>query len=274
MLEADEKRLTQYLLGELQEEDREAVERQYFDDDDSFEKLNALEEELIRDYLRGDMPPDMRGKFEERYLTNPPLRKKVEEARSLMQILAKEQPEVAAPVTISAAQRRTSGLSWFQANWLRWAVPAAGIACLVFAIWTGRQYVDSRNQVARLERELAGRPSRPPIVVSFLLSPGLLRGEGAKQRQLSIPSGAATVRLELEFPGAKRFARYRGVLTTVDGREASSGEITGAGTPDTLVMTVDAAALATDDYLLKLQGLSSSGTYEDLESYSFGLTKQ
>ena len=43
----DEVTIRKYLLGALSDEDREEVERHYFTDEESFEKLQAAEDDLI-----------------------------------------------------------------------------------------------------------------------------------------------------------------------------------------------------------------------------------
>src|SRR5918911_866564 len=68
---SDEKRVRRYLLGDLAEGERQAVERQMMIDGDFFEQVTLLEEELIDAYVRGTLPPFEREKFEQYFLSTP-----------------------------------------------------------------------------------------------------------------------------------------------------------------------------------------------------------
>src|ERR1039457_7505586 len=57
----------------------------YFLDDRLFESVRSIEEQLIHDYLRGELPADQRRRFEAHYLQSPQLSERVESARLLMQ---------------------------------------------------------------------------------------------------------------------------------------------------------------------------------------------
>jgi len=61
-------RLTQYLLGELAEEDCLKLEQECFEDDRLFEQLEAVEAELTDDYVRGVLRGREREEFEKRML--------------------------------------------------------------------------------------------------------------------------------------------------------------------------------------------------------------
>jgi hypothetical protein len=69
--EADnEKLLVRYLLGNLPEEQRLQVEGLFLGDDQQYEQLLALEDELFYDYAQGKLSPGERERFEERFLAS------------------------------------------------------------------------------------------------------------------------------------------------------------------------------------------------------------
>src|SRR4029078_8635367 len=51
----DELTIRKYLLGQLSAEDREEFERRYFSDEELFEELQRTEDELIDDFLSGNL---------------------------------------------------------------------------------------------------------------------------------------------------------------------------------------------------------------------------
>ena len=64
-------RLRNYLLGQCDEAECEAVETMVFTDDDLFEELQVLEDEIIDEYLNEKLSPEARAHFEEHFLAAP-----------------------------------------------------------------------------------------------------------------------------------------------------------------------------------------------------------
>ena len=66
--EADnETLLIQYLLGNLPEEQRLQIEGEFLSDDQRYERLLALENELFYDYAQNRLPPGEREQFEKQF---------------------------------------------------------------------------------------------------------------------------------------------------------------------------------------------------------------
>ena len=69
--EADnEKLLIRYILGDSPEEQRLRVEGEFLSDDQSYERLMALEDELFYDYAQNKLSPGEREQFEKRFLSS------------------------------------------------------------------------------------------------------------------------------------------------------------------------------------------------------------
>ena len=79
----NEKLLIRYLLGSLPEEQQIQVEGGFLSDDQSYERLLALENELFYDYAQNKLAPDEREQFEKRFLTSEQNRKKAMIASAL-----------------------------------------------------------------------------------------------------------------------------------------------------------------------------------------------
>lgn len=75
-----------YLLNELSAEDQASFEEAYFSDGDLFERLQSLEEELITDYVKGDLSDGERRRFERHYLASDERRARIETARQLVDV--------------------------------------------------------------------------------------------------------------------------------------------------------------------------------------------
>ncbi len=74
--------IKQYLLNTLSEADRERFEMQYFEDDDLYQRLRVIEEELITDYVYDRLTASERRLFDEHYSVTPERRNRIEMARN------------------------------------------------------------------------------------------------------------------------------------------------------------------------------------------------
>ena len=81
----DEKTLVRrYLLGETTEPETEGIEEKMIIDDNFFEKIISEKEELIEQYAQGDMPEELKAKFERSFLSTPEGRDQVLVTKELL----------------------------------------------------------------------------------------------------------------------------------------------------------------------------------------------
>lgn len=73
-----------YFLGKLSPKNEQQFEELFFADDQLFDRLQAVKEKLIDDYLHGKLAGEEFALFEQNFLSSPSLRKQVEFAYSLM----------------------------------------------------------------------------------------------------------------------------------------------------------------------------------------------
>jgi hypothetical protein len=76
--------IRRYLLGELAEADQIALEQELLIDRGKFEEVCAVENELVDSYVRGEMSPADRKRFESHYLASPLHRERVAIAESFL----------------------------------------------------------------------------------------------------------------------------------------------------------------------------------------------
>jgi hypothetical protein len=143
-----EQTLRSYLLGDLNDGEREALEREYFADPRLFEELVEAENELVDAYARGLLRPETRARFERHYLTHPALRERAQFARALAATLGGHVARPDAPHAGAEPwwRRIPAALSGPK---LLWALPASLLLMVAAAAWL---YVQSGRQ----PRELAG----------------------------------------------------------------------------------------------------------------------
>ena len=159
----------------------------------------------------------------------------------------------------------------------RLALFAAGILLALGASWLGLETLRLRSRLSRveaeraeLERRFAGQPSPAQAPLSFVLTPGLTRAAAGPQK-LVIPPGAP-VRLQLDLKSPGRYPGYRVIIRTPEGEEIWGQDLPLA--EPALAMELPPGLLVPRDYLVRLQGRTSRGTYEDLASFAFRVVRK
>jgi hypothetical protein len=152
-----EKLITQYLLGELPEQQQVEIEDRAFSDQEFMASITAVENDLIDEYVRQEMPETERPRFESRFLASESRRKRVEFARALVHLLAETRVTERETRKVSASR-----ISWRETlaaflNGLnpagRIALAAATLLILLGGAWLITQTLTLRNQLNRLQAQ-------------------------------------------------------------------------------------------------------------------------
>jgi len=80
--------MVKYFLGDLPPDQEQRLEESFFASDQLFDRLQAVKEKLIDDYLHGALCAEEQTLFEQNFLNSPPQREQVEFARALMHKLS------------------------------------------------------------------------------------------------------------------------------------------------------------------------------------------
>src|SRR5690242_9454183 len=151
--------ITQYLLGELPDEQQVEIEDRAFGDEEFMASLTSVENDLIDEYVRGELSDADRRRFESRFLASESRRKRVEFAKALARLL----PET----RVTERGTRTVGVtrsSWRDAlaafiNGLnpagRIALTTATLLLLVGGAWLITQTLTLRRQLTQLQAQRA-----------------------------------------------------------------------------------------------------------------------
>lgn len=209
----DQRTIEKYLLGELSSDEQTELETRYFGDAELLERIDAAEDELIDDYVRRQLPPDRRLRFESHFLNE----QRLERVR-----MAEALQRAAAP---RAARRQA------------WILPMAAALCgaaLLAIVWLvvqnrglhrgietlraerdearGRQ-AEMARRIARLQTatvpEPPKQPAAPLAVAAIVLSPGLTR-DGGKAAIVTVERQTRMVRIDARLDMSA--ARYHATL--------------------------------------------------------------
>ena len=105
----NEKLMFRYLLGDISEEQRLQVEGMFLSDDQHYERLLAIEDELFYDYAQGKLSPGEREQFEKSFLSSERNRRKAMLASALAHKMSEAASYMAAE---SGLANREPQFSW------------------------------------------------------------------------------------------------------------------------------------------------------------------
>src|SRR5215217_811963 len=252
----NEKLISRYLLGELPEEQQVQIEDRAFSDKDYLATITTVENDLIDEYVRGELSAADRQRFESRFLASAERRKRVEFAKALRTVVSAA-PEKNVVPTATGWSWRESLYAFFNGLNPAARLAFAAVAILVVA-GAALLFVETlrlRRQVTQLQAERkrnaelnarldqekqqreqtdeslrqltetpeAKNPAPPPMIASLTLLPGLSRGGGQKPT-LDLSNDARLVRLQIGIDPEEQYKSYAVELRTLAGRQVWNRE--------------------------------------------------
>lgn len=153
--------IARYLLGELPEEQQVAIEDRAFQDKEYLASITAVENDLIDEYVRDEMPDAVRRQFEKRFLASAERRKRVEFAKALTKVTSEyafKEKSAKEPAVISW---RDSLDAFFRSlnPVAKFAMAAVVLLVLVGGAWLLTETLRLRSQLTRLQAENQSRQS-------------------------------------------------------------------------------------------------------------------
>lgn len=147
------KKLTRYVLGELDERERERLEADYFEDDDAFEQMLIAEEELTDAYARGELSVEESARFEACYLSSPRGRERVQFSRALARA-ASEATSARAPHANAPAPERSffAAARTYATAW-RFAFATVALVAVACLAWLLVERARMRDELRQLRAE-------------------------------------------------------------------------------------------------------------------------
>jgi hypothetical protein len=283
---AEEMLIRKYLLGDLDQRQQEQVEEQLFCDDGFTEKLSAVQDNLIDEYVFDLLPERERELFEKNLSLSDERRNKIQFARALELYI---EDQIALQPALPAPRRRllswlTGSVSFLLERKARVAVALATI--LLIAILTPRvtRWLIPNTEVVPLETtranieqqitELNKRPLKSTVgdraMPELALQPLRLR-EGSEMKRVVLNGDEELLRLKLTLP-PERYENYRAITSLVGGGELFTVEDLrpedgmNAGM---IIINIPPKFLPTSDYQLELKGVSAGGQVMGATRYSF-----
>jgi hypothetical protein len=266
--------LREFLLGQLADEDRERIEDLFLTDSPTRERVLAVEQDLIDDYLEDSLSQVDQERFLARYAQTDEQRRKLRITGAIKDWAVREAraPHSTAP-TVSGWSRFWTGLRLKP----RFVVPIAvtlAIAIALTIVWLNSR-TEQRKHLA-IEQELAQLNSPaslrevPPAMTSFDLRPVSVRSI-KPQAELKIPDGIHLIELQLPWIRNERYLMYQAQVRRVGDRESFTISNLQAETNGryTIRLRLPAQMLTRGNYQINVTGVAADGSMSPSEEYSF-----
>ena len=301
-------------MGDLSEEELAAVEDRAFSDEDYLQEILAVENDLIDEYVRGELSGASQRQFESRFITSAERRNKIEFARALVQVTPRKAQAPAIPSLREVFNEFLARLNPF----VKLSMAAAAVVIVAGFLWLLLESTRLRseinalrseqqarsNQIKELEsrsQELAARvesesqkpesgvtpestpqiervdkPTTGATVAALLLVPGLPRSSATRPKLVLEPN-ASLARLQVGIEPGDEYKSYRVEVRTRAGQEVwTQNGLRAFRTRQgrSVVVNIPARLLETGEFEVALKGLGSTGTSETLGYYYFDVLKR
>ena len=248
----NEQLIVDYLLGDLPEGEAGRLDQLSVTDDEFAELLDAVESELVDAYIRGELPEKKRARFESYYLTSATRLEKVAVARTLL-------------------RRADDGESSAQVSqWLRprfapsriyeWGAIAAALVMFAIAAYLLLTNIQLRNQIAQMKEEHDALKKREEQLQHDMSQ----QRSQDSQKELELRNTREKI-AELEKQLAENISspvkQFAFMLSPQQREIATTPDIKIPAASDSIVVTLK---LESDDYVMYKTVLKNSATDEIL----------
>jgi len=269
-----EESLRQFLLGNVDDVEREGIERLFLTDPQFNEQLLAAEQSLIDDYVEKRLTADQREMFLSQYGASDDQRRKLRIAESIREYAEAQPAVVPTDATPTVVHQGRFGLR--AKPMLLWRIAAVFIIALLLSVWLYSRMSQPGAQHLAIEQELASLndPSRLrealPDMANLPLAPITLRNVEL-QAQFTPRTEIRVLELHLLQVQNERHARYRAVLQKGSGSEPFRFPEVQASdeTPRVIRLRVPTSLLSRGTYQIILSAIAADGSVSSVEEYNF-----
>lgn len=285
--------MIRYLLRELPEDERQDLSDRLLEDSSLYSQLLLVEDDLIGAYVRDELSPRQRERFQQYLMATPEQRERVEFSRTLVDYLG-QNPELADSIADeSAPQPLSSFFRLFQHPVVTLAIAGLLLLSTLAGIWfvrdawrlraslqrlrvewealksTERQLRQELSEQRTLNAQLESQKTPGPAALVVSLIPGLVRDLNGPAK-LVIPAATQLLQLRLSLDRADHSVAYRVIVKTTDGMEVLSQRVANSSQPPSrqvVLVDLPARLLEPADYLVTLQGTRDGKTFLDIADY-------
>lgn len=271
--------LRRYLLGDLDDVERDKVEERLFSDDGVAEELAHAESDLIDDYALAVLSKRDRDLFEQNFVLTDERRRNLLFGQAVDAYLEQE----ISPLVESQRWPWQNEILTFLSTHKGWAVAgAAAVILLLLSVpivlkWfaPNDQFAPKRAQREDAERRLkelnrATLSSQKLAGLDLLLQPSSLLRDGGGLQQIEITQDVSVLNLRLVLPSVQH-SKYIVTAKNVEGQELFSVDDLSPevnGTAASILVKLLTEFLPTNDYQFELKGVTPDGKTVNVGLYN------
>ena len=262
-----EESLRHFLLGAVDDAERERIESRFLIDPEYKDLLLATEQSLIDDYLEERLPAQDKESFLLQYAGSPDQLQKLRIAK-----LIKEYAEAHSVVRPIDSKPKW----WYVEPKLFLRIAAVVVIALLLIVWIQfrRSKPDARHLA--IERELASlndsssQAETLPGTLPLSVAPITLR-DLEPQARFTPRQDIRILELHLLSVSNERSAKYRAVLSRSADSEQFNFPVLSASTdnPQVIRLRVPTSVLTPGDYQIHLSSIAADGSVSSVEEYRF-----
>ena len=272
--------LRQFLLGKIEDEERQRIESLFLTDSLMRERVLAAEQELIDDYLEDRLSTADQQIFLSLYGDTAAQQRKLRIAKSIQDwavTQSKAQPVRPKPA-ISAWSRLLETLRLKPVFVIPIAVTAI-VGIVLALVWVNsrsterqREYLVMQQELAQLNTPLSLRDVRPQMLLT--LKPGSFRSV-ERQSELKIRPDTTVAELRLLWMHKEDYPNYRALLHLPGADQPYTlSDLTAENEDGKFIrLRLPARKLTRGNYEIELSGISADGTPGPTEVYNFTLSE-
>ena len=266
--------LREFLLGKVSDEVRELIESEFLTESHARERIFAVEQDLIEDYLEDNLSAEDKELFLSIYAHTAEDRRKLRITRSIKDWAVTEAALHETTSSVTSTRSRAHALA--RPAFLIPITAAALVLIAVVAVWMN---LDRNDQTRDIERQVvqlndpSNRVESPDQTTSVTLAPVTLRGL-SQQNQIRVPAGIRVVELHLPWIQPERYSKYEAKLHLKNDRVVKVPNLPGEQ-KDGYEIRVKFPAQLFDpgDYQLNLTGTVDDGATSPTQEYNFSVVK-
>lgn len=263
----DDALLREFLLGKISDEERGRIEGLFLTDSQAKERILAVEQDLIEDYLEGTLTTEDRERFVSRYAQTEEQRRRLRITKSIKDWAIAEAASVQSVPARSSAWNRLLDRFRLKPTFVIPIAVMAMIVIVIAAIWLSR-----RAQHSAIEEELAQLNAPANLregPVSKELVPVASRGTES-QNQLSTSPSEKDVVLRLLWIQKERYPVYQATIRRVgDSQSYLIPNLQPENDGKAIRLKVPSHFLTGGTYQINLSGITADGSASSAEEYQF-----
>jgi hypothetical protein len=264
--------LRQFLLGNVDDQERQRLESMFVTGALSRERVIAAEQHLLDDFLENSLTPGDRERFLAQYGATPDEQRQLRIAKSIQEWAALSQD-----LTTVAAAKGSRWPGVFERTRLRpvYVMPIAAvflIAIVFGALWLKGRW-EQRNRHLAMQQEFV-RVNAPsmrdvsPATPPFTLKPGAVRS-AEEENELTPPPDIDFVELQLIWTQKERYPSYRATVRRFDEEERFTVPDLQLETGNVIRLKLPRRYLTRGLYQIEMSGVSGDGTVALPDEYRF-----